>query len=74
MTKKSTRRETLKKILIYLKKHRKLLWLSLLLALITTVSSLYAPVIIGRGIDDIKGEGSVDFDAIEKKLLLMMRN
>ena len=71
MTKKSTRRETLKKILIYLKKHRKLLWFSLLLALITTVSSLYAPVIIGRGIDDIKGEGSVDFDAIEKKLLLV---
>lgn len=69
--KKSVYFATIKKVLNYLKEYRKLLCLSLFLALITTVTALYSPIIIGRSIDDIKGKGTVDFDAIMKKLLIV---
>ncbi|MBR6273587.1 MAG: ABC transporter ATP-binding protein [Lachnospiraceae bacterium] len=69
---KSTYTETLKKVMKYLKNHRKLLWLSLFLALVTTAAALYVPIVVGRAIDDIKGAGSVDFDAIKKKLIAVM--
>ena len=69
---KSTYTETLKKVMKYLKNHRKLLWLSLFFALVTTAAALYVPIVVGRAIDDIKGAGSVDFDAIKKKLIAVM--
>ena len=68
---KSTYTETLKKVMKYLKNHRKLLWLSLFFALVTTAAALYVPIVVGRAIDDIKGTGSVDFDAIKKKLIVV---
>ena len=69
---KGTYTETLKKVMKYLKNHRKLLWLSLFFALVTTAAALYVPIVVGRAIDDIKGTGSVDFDAIKKKLIAVM--
>ncbi len=69
---KSTYTETLKKVMKYLKNHRRLLWLSLFFALVTTAAALYVPIVVGRAIDDIKGAGSVDFDAIKKKLIAVM--
>ena len=69
---KSTYTETLKKVMKYLKNHRKLLWLSLFFALVTTAAALYVPIVVGHAIDDIKGAGSVDFGAIKKKLIAVM--
>lgn len=69
---KSTYTVTLKKVMKYLKNHRKLLWLSLFFALVTTAAALYVPIVVGRAIDDIKGAGNVDFDAIKKKLIAVM--
>lgn len=61
----------LKKVMKYLSAYKGLMTVSLLLALLTTAAALYVPVIIGRGIDDIKAAGQVDFGALAKKLVLI---
>ena len=60
---------TVKKVLAHIKKYRLLLLLSILLAAFTVVLTLYVPILIGRAIDGIVGEGQVDFGTIRPILI-----
>lgn len=68
-----TQRETIVKVLRYIRKYWFFLIASLVLALITVALTLYIPILTGRAIDRIVGAGKVDFDgvfAICKKIAL----
>ena len=56
--------QVVKKLLPRLKNQRFFLILSLLMAVITVLTTLYVPVIIGHAIDLIIGQGQVDFDGV----------
>lgn len=58
-----------RRILLLIKPYRHLLLLSLVFAVATVVLTLYAPVLSGRGIDLIIGEGRVDFDRLAPVLI-----
>jgi len=60
---------TLKKVLQYIKHYRLLLLLSIILAAVTVVMTLYIPVLVGKAIDYIVGKDNVDFKAVIKTLL-----
>ncbi len=62
---------TFKKVLRYLKAYRLLLVASLVLALVTTITMLYAPILIGDAIDLITEKGNVDLEAILDKLIVV---
>ncbi|MGL5436253.1 MAG: ABC transporter ATP-binding protein [Lachnospiraceae bacterium] len=53
--------KTVKRILDYIGHYKWLVLLSLFLALITVATTLYAPILIGQGVDFIIGPGKVDF-------------
>lgn len=61
-----------RQVLKRLKKQIPLIVISLLMALITVISTLYVPIVIGDAIDLIIGEGLVNLDAIFKILLKLM--
>ncbi len=61
---------TLKKALSYIGRYRLLLPVSILLALISVATTLYAPILFGNAIDLIVSEGNVDFDGIKSNLAL----
>ena len=65
---KISRRETVRKILHYTRKHNALIVVSLLLSLVFTGCNLYIPVLAGKAIDSIAGKGEVDFDSLKKAL------
>ena len=54
---------TLKKVMGYIKKYVGLMCLSILLAIVTVILTLYVPILIGKAIDGIV-EGQVDFTSI----------
>lgn len=56
-----THRSTLTRILNYIGAYRWLVLFSLLLATVTVATTLYAPILIGEGVDLILGPGQVDF-------------
>lgn len=62
---------TIKKLLKRMKPYMPLIVLSLLFALITVVSSLYVPVLIGQAIDCIV-TGSVDFAGLKSVVMLII--
>lgn len=57
-------KSTIKKVLNYIKEYRLYLVLSILLATISVVLTLYIPILIGNAIDHIIGPGKVNFDKI----------
>lgn len=57
-------KETIRKTLGYIKKYRIYLILSLLLAVVTVVTTLYVPILTGKAIDCIIAKGNVDKAAI----------
>lgn len=57
-------KETVVKVLRYIKKYRKILWLSLFLAALTVVLTLYVPILTGNAVDLIVAPGQVDFAGI----------
>lgn len=59
-----TQRETLRKVLRYIRKYWFYLILSLLLAIVTVALALYLPILSGNAIDVILGKNQVDFDAV----------
>ena len=63
--------EVLKKLLIRLKDRRALAALSLIAAFVSVALSLVIPVLVGRGIDCIVGEGSVDFEKLTPYLVMI---
>lgn len=60
----SRQKQTLKKVLRYMKRYWFFLGLSILLAAITVASTLYLPLLTGDVVDCILGPGAVDFAAI----------
>ncbi len=63
---------TLKKVLRYAGKYHFLIVVSMTLAVVTALLSLYVPILAGRAIDHVVGRGNVDFDKVVKILLNMV--
>ena len=61
---KQSSSKTLKKLLDYSKPYRPLFVLSTVFALISVGCTLYAPILIGKGVDVIVGVDDVDFDRL----------
>lgn len=59
-----TQKETIKKVLHYIRRYRFFLIASLVLALITVVVTLYVPILTGQAVDLIVGKGQVDFAGV----------
>lgn len=59
-----TQKETIKKVLHYIRRYRFFLIASLVLALITVVLTLYVPILTGQAVDLIVGKGQVDFTGV----------
>ena len=65
-------RLTLKKVWRYIRPHRVLLLLSLVLALVSVFATLSVPILVGRAIDCMVGIGSVDFEGIARIVLQIL--
>jgi len=65
------KRNTMRKLLRYLKKYWLLLILSLLFAALTVAMTLYLPILIGQAVDLIVAPGQVEFSIIARLLLKM---
>ena len=62
---KMPRRAVLRRVLSYIRPHLGKLAVSLVMALIVVALTLYVPILIGRAIDCIVGQGQVDFAALK---------
>ncbi len=68
-------KSTLKRILDYIGVYRWMVFLSMTLAAVTVAATLYAPILVGEGVDLIIGPGNVDFGElveILKKIALVI--
>lgn len=68
-------KSTLKRILDYIGHYKWFVLLSLFLAAITVATTLYAPILVGQGVDLILGPGKVDFTGlyqILKKIVVVI--
>lgn len=63
-TKKASQKETIGKILCYIRKYWVLVGISLVLAALTVAFTLYIPILTGNAVDLIIGKNNVDFPAI----------
>ncbi len=59
-----TQKETIRKVLRYIRKYCLFLILSLILAVVTVALTLYIPILTGNAIDYIVGKGNVDYSAV----------
>ncbi len=64
-----TQKQTIKRVLNYIKDYRIYLVISILLAVVTVALTLYIPVLVGNAIDCIVDKGKVDFNAIKPILI-----
>ena len=72
---KKNNKETMKRVLKYIRKYTPALVLSLLLAGLTVLLTLYIPILTGNAVDLIIGKGQVDMGgifAIMKKIAIAM--
>ena len=72
---KKNNKETMKRVLKYIRKYTPALVLSLLLAGLTVLLTLYIPILTGNAVDLIIGEGQVDMPDIfasMKKIAIVM--
>lgn len=67
--KKSGQMETIRKVLRYIKHYWPMVVLSLLLAVVVVVLTLYVPILTGDAVDLLLGEGLVDMSAIMEIML-----
>ena len=65
----NARKDTLKKVMRYIKRYRFFILLSLLCAVISVVLSLYIPILTGEAIDLLIGPGEVGYAALWPILL-----
>ncbi|WP_024866639.1 ABC transporter ATP-binding protein [Butyrivibrio sp. FCS014] len=65
------KKNTLKKVLRYAGKYHFLIALSMVLAVVTALLSLYVPILAGNAIDRITGTGKVDFASLTATVLKM---
>lgn len=61
--------DTIKKVIHLLKPYLPILILSLGFAVVTVICTLYAPILIGQGVDLILAKGKVDFQGIKEILV-----
>lgn len=66
------KKSTIKRVLRYLGKYRIFLILSLGMALVTVAGQLHIPILQGNAIDNIIGEGNVDFAAVMKIIITIL--
>jgi ATP-binding cassette subfamily B protein len=59
-----SQKETIKKVLQYIRRYWFYLILSLFLAVVTVALTLYIPILTGNAVDYIIDKGNVDFDAV----------
>lgn len=64
--------ETLKKVLLRVRRYLPTLAAVILLATAQVAMSLYIPILIGRGIDCILGPGQVDFSGLGRQMTLVL--
>ena len=64
-------KSTIKRILDYIGHYKWGVFLSLCLAAVTVVTTLYAPILIGDGVDLIIEAGNVDFQGLKEVLWKM---
>lgn len=69
--KKRTSRGVYVKLAAFLKPYLPLILLALLFSAIQIAATLFAPVVVGRTIDYITGEGNVDFGVIARNALVL---
>ena len=69
---KHEKREVYKKLFPYLKPHRFLLLFSLFLAMVSVLSSVWIPKVIGQTIDAMIGVGEVQFSIVTNGLLWIL--
>lgn len=62
-------KDTIKKVLNYIKHYWALSLLSLLFAAITVALTLYVPILIGKGVDCILSKGNVDFYGLKNVVI-----
>lgn len=67
--KKEKNMQTMKRILQYIRPHRGLVILSLVLSIVTVGLTLYIPILTGQGVDAIVGKGQVDFSGLISVIL-----
>ena len=63
-----SQKDTVRKVLTYVRPYAPALIGSLLLSLLFVVMSLYIPILVGQAIDHIVDKGLVDFGAVSQKL------
>lgn len=66
---RTSQKETWKKVLRYIGRYRILMALSILMAAVTVALTLYVPILVGRAVDRIVGAGQVDFAGIRRILV-----
>ena len=69
---KNQNKQTLKRILKCIKKYSVLVVFSLICAAVSVVLTLYAPILMGNGVDKIVGAGNVDFDGLKAVLVKLV--
>ncbi|MBQ8031176.1 MAG: ABC transporter ATP-binding protein [Butyrivibrio sp.] len=62
-------KNTLKKLFRYVSNYHLLIEISMLLAALTALLSLYVPILVGNAIDLLVGEGAVDFKQVTSILI-----
>ncbi len=69
--KKAGQGAIIRRVLAYIKPYRIQVGLMLFFAMVTVGTTLYAPVLIGQGVDQIVGAGEVDFGQLGEILLYL---
>lgn len=62
----------MRRLLGYIFKDKKSLIISIIASIISVTSSILAPIIIGKAIDNMFGEGSVNFNNIMRKIIVLL--
>ena len=70
--KDTTTKDTLKKILHYLRPYLPLIILSLILSAAIVILQLYSPILAGRAVDHIIGPGHVEFQTLAKIITIFL--
>lgn len=63
---------TIKKVLHYIRRYSLLVLISLILAAVTVVTTLYLPILTGDAVDLMLGKGNVDFPTLLRLVRLMV--
>ncbi len=70
MAKQKANKGTAKRIILLLKRYLPLIIISIVLAAVSVILSLYVPILFGDAIDNIIGASNVNFELIAKTLVL----